>query len=121
MAKSAEAYRASSLAPLVMHAVKSKIILKNTKAYKTGLSVAVRDRDEPKPPYKGKNWQAQIKKVKRKTHSSDEIIIFSKTQEAAQRALNLILGCLNLYLGDTIISPGDFYLLVYRDEDIPLC
>lgn len=99
--------------------VKSKKkVLKNIKAYKTGLSVAVRDRNEPKPPYKGKNWQAQIKKVKRRTHSSDEIIILSKTQEAAQRALNLILGCLNLYSGDTIISPGDFDLLAYFDEDI---
>ena len=103
----------------LIYNVKSKIILKNTKAYKTGLSVAVRDRNnEPKPPYKGKNWLAQIKKAKRKTHSSDEIIILSNTQEAAQRALNLILGCLNLYSGHAIISPGDFDLLAYRDEDI---
>jgi hypothetical protein len=72
----------------------------NIKAYKTGLSVAFRDRNEPNPPYNGKNWQAQIKKVNRKTHTSDEIIILSKTQKTAQRALNLILGCLNLYSGN---------------------
>jgi hypothetical protein len=98
--------------------VKNKIILKNIKAYKTGLLVAVKDRNEPKPPYKGKNWQAQIKKVNLKTHSSDEIIILSKKQEVAQRALNLILGCLNLYSGDPLIEPGQFHLLAYRDKDI---
>jgi len=92
--------------------------LKNSKAYKTGLSVSFIDGDEPKPPYKGKNWLSQIEKVKRKTHSSDEIIIHSKTQEAAQRALNLILGCLNLCTREAIISPGDFNLLAYRDEEI---
>jgi hypothetical protein len=92
--------------------------LKNTKAYKTGLLVAVKNRNDPKPPYKGKNWQVQIKKVKRKTRTSNEIIILSNTQEAAQRALNLILGCLNLYSGQAIFSPGQFQLLAYRDEDI---
>lgn len=92
--------------------------MKNSKAYKTGLSVSFIDGDEPKPPYKGKNWLSQIEKVKRKTHSSDEIIIHSKTQEAAQRALNLILGCLNLCTREAIISPGDFNLLAHRDEEI---
>jgi len=90
----------------------------NTKAYKTGLGAAVRDSNEPKPPYKGKNWLAQFIKVNRNTHSSDEVLIFSKTQESAQRALNLILGCLNLYSGEAKTSPGQFHLLAYRDEDI---
>ncbi|MFC1533316.1 hypothetical protein ACFL7M_08140 [Thermodesulfobacteriota bacterium] len=55
--------------------------MKKTAAYKTGLSVSFIDEDEPKPPYKGKNWLSKIEKVEIKTHLSDEIIIYSKSQE----------------------------------------
>jgi len=93
-------------------------MLYTIKSYRTGLLITSEDRGGLKSLYNGKNWKAWIKRIKHKKHTSDEIIIDSKTKATAQRALNLILGCLNLYSGDALISPNSYQLLAYRDEDI---
>lgn len=60
----------------------------------------------------------RINRIKSGMHSKAEVIIDSKTQVGAQRALNLILACISLYAGEPVIPFLDVEALAYRDEDI---
>jgi len=93
--------------------------MKDFKPYKTGLLVFTNDRYYPLFPCKGKNWIAKLQKTAREREIQDnEIIIFSKSKQTAQRALNLIIGCLNLWNGEVEISAGEFEFLAYREDEI---
>jgi hypothetical protein len=74
--------------------------LKKYIPFKTGLIVCSSNRPYPKPPFKGKNWIAEQQESGRDSMPEDEIIILAKNREVAQKAVNLIIGCLNLFNGE---------------------
>ncbi len=89
------------------------------KPYRTGLIVLYSDRRYPRSPCKGKNWEAKLQKAKKDRRiEGKEIIIFTKFRETAQRAINLIIGCLNLWDGFARISAGEFEFLAHREDEI---
>ncbi len=89
------------------------------KPYRTGLIVLDNDRYYPRSPCKGKNWVAKLQKTKEDRRiEGKEIIIFTKSGETAQRAVNLIIGCLNLWDGEARISAGEFEFLAHREDEI---
>jgi hypothetical protein len=63
----------------------------------------------PQPPYRGKKWQVRfiptrdsIVTVRRngRPYRPRQIVIRAEDEKTAQRALNLILGALNVVIGD---------------------
>ena len=66
----------------------------------------------PRPPYLGKRWRVgfipskdshvKVSVGKRSCHPR-QVLIRAETRETAQRALNLILGALNIVLGDHFV------------------
>lgn len=87
-------------------------------SYKTGLIVPENDLQNSAQQFRGKNWVAQRQKSQRESVSGDEIVISAKDREVAQKALNLIIGCLNLIKGECVVSPSEFKYLAFRDADI---
>lgn len=75
--------------------------------------------DYPKPPFKGRGWHIEYNDYKDK-HRIDiqkEVIIFALNKLTAQKTLNLILNCLELYSGQPTSPFGDLSLLAYNEED----
>lgn len=66
----------------------------------------------PRPPYRGKKWRVELipskdshvtVSVGKRSCLAKQVLIRAETQETAQRALNLILGALNIVLCDHFV------------------
>lgn len=66
----------------------------------------------PRPPYRGKKWRVELipskdshvkVSVGKRSCLTRQVLIRAETQETAQRALNLILGALNIVLGEHFV------------------
>jgi hypothetical protein len=97
--------------------------MKGLKPYNTGLKVWSGNHYYSQPPFKGKNWIVNPQKTRGDKLEGKEIIIFAKSKETAQRAINLIIGCLNLWKGENVVYPGDFEFLahdVHETNNLPI-
>jgi hypothetical protein len=63
----------------------------------------------PRPPYRGKKWQIRFTPTRNsvvtirlngRSHRPRQVLIRAKDEKTAQRALNLILGALNVVVGE---------------------
>ena len=104
--------------PSLSSALELNKTLKKHVSYKTGMIVCSSNLRYPEPPFKGKNWIAEQQESGRDSMPGDEIIILAKNREVAQKAVNLIIGCLNLFNGETMVSPGEFTFLAHHESDI---
>lgn len=63
---------------------------------------------QPKPPFKGAGWKASFAPQRRDpptVYKGKEIVLHATSWASAQRALDLILGCHQLVLGDPHVFP----------------
>lgn len=76
-------------------------------------------RNYPAPPFKGRGWHIEYHdyKDKHRIDTQKEVIIFASNRLAAQKTLNLILNCLELYSGQPTSPFSDLSLLAYSEED----
>lgn len=90
--------------------------MKELKRFRTGL-IPGEPSNEPVPLYKGKVWHVtfELYKVQKKYYSSQpETVIYAKSCEIAQRALNLIVSSLFLFKGHPPPLPMEF--IVFNDD-----
>ena len=76
-------------------------------------------RNCPSPPFKGRGWHIEYHdyKDKHRIDTQKEVIIFAANRLTAQKTLNLILNCLELYSGQPTSPFADLSLLAYSEED----
>jgi len=81
--------------------------MSNNKVFWTGLITVGKEPTQPKPPFVGAGWTATLapqREGRFTVRNGEEIVVSAKSWETAQRALDLILGCHQLFLGDPPIT-----------------
>ena len=86
------------------------------KKYYTGLRIS-HSENMPPPPFNGKGWRSNYENYRRfrVEDNCKEVVIHASTQSAAQKALMLIIGSLNLFEGEVYLHINDL-VAFNRDE-----
>lgn len=74
----------------------------------TGLITSGNEQFQPKPPFKGAGWKACLAPQRMNPpiiYKGKEVVLYAASWASAQRALDLIIGCHQLVLGDPPVIP----------------
>jgi hypothetical protein len=87
--------------------------------FHTGLFMEESTRNYPAPPFKGRGWHIEYHNHKDKCRFNiqKEVTIFASNRLTAQKTLNLIMNCLELYNGQPTTPFRDFSLIAFSEED----